>query len=370
MVIRTLLLAAAVALQSQAPGLVVPPLGPPTRTAPAATPQEVAALREGIALYEQQKLDEAYAKFDAVYKANPDCKMAIYEMALVHYARKEYQQAIDMAAKGADYKDQPASLGQYYSLIGNTLDAAREPRKAVEVFQKGLEVAPSAGLYYNMAVTQVQSLTDTPAAKASLKSGARLDPAHGGSQLLLGRLFALDGLQTPALFAFSRFLILEPATARTNEAYQLWFRLLNGTLQPPPASGGAATITVNPDQKKDEGDLLKLDLQISLSKIAASASAETKSQIQLMADQLDMLFQVYAKVEPGEDKDTFLYTYYMPYFTEMQKLGHVAPFVYYVSQRTNLPGVREWLTVNGDKVGAFLDWSRKYQFPRLAPSSK
>jgi hypothetical protein len=82
-----------------------------------------------------------------------------------------------------------------------------------------------------------------------------------------------------------------------------------------------------------------------------------------MADQLDVLFGVYSIVEPGGDKDMFLYTYYMPYFTQMQKQGYVQPFVYYVSQRTNLPGVREWLTVNKDKVTAFLDLVAEVCFP-------
>lgn len=368
MLVRTALIVAVMASQTQTASLVIPPLGPPARTAAAVTTQEAAVLREGIALYEQRRFDEAYAKFEGVYKANPDCTMAVYEMALVHFAKKEFQRAIDMAAIGAAYKDQPGPLAQYYSLIGNTLDAAREPRKAVEVYQKGVEVAPAVGLYYNMGVTQAQSLSDIPAARASLKAGSRLDPMHASTQLLLGKLFGLDGLQTPALFALSRFLILEPATARTSEAYQLWFRLLNGTLQT--GADGKATIAVNPDQKRDEGDLSKLDLHISLSKIAAAQSAEAKSQIQAMADQLDMLFRVFDKVEPGDDKDMFVYTYYMPYFTQMQKQGHVQPFVYYVSQRTNLPGVREWLTVNQDKVSAFLDWSRKFPFPALTPAGK
>jgi tetratricopeptide (TPR) repeat protein len=368
MFVLNAIVVAVMAWQVQAAGLVVPPLGPPTRTAPPTTAQEMAALREGIALYEQRRLDEAYAKFEAVYKANPDCTMALYEMGLVHFVKKEFQRAIDMAASATAYKDQPGQLAQYYSLIGNSLDAAREPRKAVEVYQKGLEVAPAVGLYYNMGVTQAQSLSDVPAARTSLKAGARLDPMHASTQLLLGKLFGLDSLQTPALFALSRFLILEPATARTSEAYQLWFRLLNGTLRM--GADGKPTITVNPDQKKDEGDLTKLDLQISLSKIATAQSAETKSQIQAMADQLDALFGVYAVVEPGEDKNMFVYTYYMPYFTQMQKQGHVQPFVYYVSQRTNLPGVREWLTVNQDKVTAFLDWSRRFPFPAPTPAGK
>ena len=199
------------AVQPQA--LSVPAFAAPTRTAVASTPQEIVTLREGIALYEQRKYDEAFAKFDAVLTASPDNTMAMYEMALVHFARKEFQRAIDLAAQGATYIAEPAALAQYYGLIGNTLDAAREPRKAIEVYAKGIEFAPVASLYYNMAVTQAQSLADVPGAKLSLKAGARLEAGHAGTHMMLGRLFAMDDLKTPAILALSRFLILEPAVS-------------------------------------------------------------------------------------------------------------------------------------------------------------
>ena len=123
------------------------------------------------------------------------------------------------------------------------------------------------------------------------------------------------------------------------------------------------SITVNTAQKKDEGDLTQMDLHISLSRLAASKGGEqAKPQIQIMADQLHMLIGVWAGRDPGSDKDTFLWSYYMPYFTEMQKQNFVEPFVYYASQRTDLPGVREWLTANRERVVTFLDWSRKFTF--------
>jgi tetratricopeptide (TPR) repeat protein len=341
-------------------GLTVPTLGTPTRTAAVSTPEEIATLREGIALYDQRKYDDALERFERVRKANPDNTMALYEIALVHYAKKDYQAAIDLAGQCTTYLESPALLAQYYGLIGNTLDAAKEPQKAVAVYTKGIEVAPVASLYYNMAVTQAQSLLDLPAAKTSLKTGARLEPAHAGTHMLLGRLFAMDDLKTPAILALSRFLILEPATPRTPDAYQLWFRLLNGTLTSTPS--GQATIGVNPQQKKDEGDLTQMDLHVGLSKLAASKAGDGKSQIEQLAQQVTMLVEIWTNRDPGDDRAAFLWTYYMPYFTEMRKQNFVEPFVYYVSQRTDLPGVREWLTANRERVGAFLDWSRKFMF--------
>jgi len=344
-------------------GLTVPAFSPPTKTPAKSTVEETAILREGIALFEQRKYDEAYLKFDRVRQASPDNTTAMYEMALVHHAKKEYQAAIDLAAQCTMYVEAAASLAQCYGLIGNTLDAAREPRRAVDVYSKGIEVAPAASLYYNKAVTQAQSLSDVPGAKASLKAGARLDPSHAGTHMMLGRLFVMDDLKSPAILALSRFLILEPASPRTPDAYQIWFRLLAGTLTAPKTTDGPVNITVDMNQKKDEGDLTQMDFHISLSRLAASKSGEQpKPQIQIMADQIHALIGVWAGRGAGADGETFLWSYYMPYFSEMQKQNLVEPFVYYVSQRTDLPGVREWLTANRERVVTFLDWSRKFTF--------
>jgi tetratricopeptide (TPR) repeat protein len=345
----------------QTAGLQVPAFGPPTRTPAQNSPTELATLRAGIALYEQGKVDDAMAKFDEVLKGSPDNAMALYELALASVAKKDYQRAIDLAAKATEFKGTASEVAQYYGLIGNTLDMAREPKRAIEVYTKGLEYAPAASLHYNMAVTYAQSLADVPSAKAALKKGATIDPSHAGTQLLLARLFLLDDLKTAGLFALSRFLILEPGSARTPDAYQMWFRLLNGTLT---QGAKSLEISVNPAQKKDEGDLMKLDLHISLSKVAATKSAEGRSQIQLLADQVDLLFGVYASSAAGDDSATFLWKYYMPFIAEMHQKKLVEPFVYYVSQRTNLPGVREWLTVNRERVLEFLAWAKQYQFPK------
>jgi len=82
-----------------------------------------------------------------------------------------------------------------------------------------------------------------------------------------------------------------------------------------------------------------------------------KTPMQSLFEQVSSLFEMYGKRPPGDDKDKFLWTYYMPYVIEMQQKNFVEPFVYYVSQRTTIPGVREWLPANDARVKAFLDWS-------------
>lgn len=340
--------------------LTVPPLRAPTRNYVLPTAAETAALRSGIQLYERGDYDKALEVFQRTFAEYPTSMMAQYEIALTHVARKEYQKAIDAAAKATEFKD--PELARVYSLIGSVLDMTGDPKRAVEVYRQGIEFATEAAgtLYFNLAITYAQSLNDIPAAKAAVKQAALLDPTHASSQLLLAKLFLREDLRTPGLFAAGRFLILEPASPRIQEAYSLWYGVIRGNMAPD--GKGGVTVQVNPAQSKDEGDLTQLDLHITLSRITAMAETD-KTEIQKMAFQVDALLGVIASTPAAKDTSTFMGTYYMPYFLEMRAKKFVEPFVYYISQRTPFPGVKEWLAANTERVDAFLSWSRSYEWP-------
>jgi tetratricopeptide (TPR) repeat protein len=349
-------------LLMQAPAVQMPELRPPTRDAAPNTPAEVATLRAGDALYEQGKLDEAIARYEEVFKANPDNVYAINQLADSYLLKKDFQKSIDMAAKGVEFRSN--MLPSLYGTIGNTLDVIGQPQKAVEAYRKGLAVAPNSGsLYYNLGVTFQSSLKDPIQARTVFKQGAVADPNHSGIQMQLAVSFFMDDLKTPALLAMSRYLVLDGAKPVAAMRYGLWRQLLNGNAQPPD-SNGQIRILVNPNQKKDEGNLQVLDMDIGMSKALAFKNSAGKAAMQSLFEQVDSLFSVYAKRSPENDKDKFLWTYYMPYVTEMQQKGFVEPFVYYASQRANIPGVGEWLSANKDRVTAFLEWSKNYSWPK------
>src|SRR5688572_17033558 len=206
--------------------LQVPDLVPPTRTAAPLTPAENPVIREGVALFDQGKYDEALARFDQILKANPDNVVAIYEMAQTLSRKNEPQKAIDLAARGTQYAT--PILPQLYALIGNILDGSREPQKAVDVYKKGLALnTPNAGiLYVNMGVTYQMNLRDVASAKAAFKQGILSDPNFPGNHLQLANIYGAQGLKTAVLMAFGRFLVLEPGSNRSALAYAGWRAML------------------------------------------------------------------------------------------------------------------------------------------------
>jgi len=348
--------------QGPAVSVQAPELKPPTRDAAPIPPADIATFRAGDAAYQQGRLDEAIARYEEVLKANSENAFAMNQLADAYFQRKEYQKALDVAARGIEYRS--SVLPSLYTTIGNTLDAVGQPQQAVDAYKKGLALAPNAGsLYYNFGVTTQSSLKDPVQARAIFKQGAIADPNYSGIHFQLAVSFSMDDFKTPALLAMSRYLVLDAASERAAMRYGLWRQLLNGNARPPDEKG-QIQVLVNPNQKKDEGNLQILDMDIGMSKAIAFKTSAGKSQMQSLFEQVDSLFSVYAKRPAGNDKDKFLWTYYMPYVTEMQQKGFVEPFVYYASQRANIPGVREWLTANSDRVTAFLNWSRSYPWPK------
>ena len=349
-------------VQAPTQGLRVPAFAPPTRDASPVTEEQTAAIRTGIQRFQAGDYDGAIAQFQAVIDAAPGHTLAVYELALSHWAKKDFQKAIDLAATITDVRG--PDLAKVYALIGNALDHAGEPRRAIEVYTKGLEfvTAGASTLYYNMAVTHVESLKDTPAGKAALKQSALHDPNHASTHLMLAKVYLRDDLRTPGLLATGRFLVLEPASPRLQQAYTFWHHLLQGNVTRNAA--GEIEINASRPRKTEDGDVSVLDLHISMSRI--TLAAEGHSEIQAMVKQVDALLRVYASTKPGEDAGTFLWTYYMPYFRELRDRQFVEPFVYYISQRTPFPGVQEWLGANQDRVAAFLAWSKGFAWPKPA----
>src|SRR5262245_50107199 len=90
--------------QTPSSGLQVPTLGPAVKDPATPTPAETTTLRLGIMLYDQRKYDEAIDRFEEVLKDNADNTVALYELALAYSGRKETQKAIDLAARGTQYK--------------------------------------------------------------------------------------------------------------------------------------------------------------------------------------------------------------------------------------------------------------------------
>lgn len=337
----------------------------PKLTPVPSTEQQTRLIKEGIALHDKGDFDGAIRKYDEALAENPHNVFAIYEMSFAYFLKKDYRKSLEVGMRGAQYKSD--MLHRFYVTVGNSLDQLGEPKKAVEVYKSGLKLAPAeAMLHYNLAITYL-NLKKPDEAKKSLKAAAASDPKHASSHLALAAHFYNTGYRTPSLFAAARFLTLEPQTARSDVALRLMREVLGGGVTAG-KNPNEINISINMNPKKDEGDFDSIEMMLGLSKAVGSLEeSKGKSEIRLLVEQVDSLLAVVSENEDAKKGTSFVYKYYVPYFVEMKQKGLVEPFVYYTHQRSNIPGVREWVETHSGRVLQFLTWSKNYRWPAEIP---
>lgn len=324
------------------------------------TAAQTAAIREGVALHDRGDFDGAIRKYEAVLAENPANIIALYELSYAYSVKKDYKKALEVALRGAGYKSE--QLAGFYLLAGNNLDLLGEPDRAIEIYKKALKQFPDSGLlHYNLALTY-RNKGKPDEAKKSLKTGLAVAPDHASSHLMLAAIFHQGGYKTPTLLAAARFLVLEPASQRSPAAIKLLREVLGGT-----ASEGKnpneINVFLNSNSKKDEGDFGGVDTALALSAALALTEKEKgKTETQRLVSQLETVFAILAE-RNGQKQSTFVEKYYVPYFIELKRRGHVEAFVYHALQSSGLPGVREWAQSNSGRVMQFLLWSKSYQWP-------
>src|SRR5262245_15782957 len=342
----------------------------PTRTATPSTPAETATIEAGIKLHDAGKFDEAIAKYEEVLKLSPANMTALYELAFSFASNKEYAKSLAAATRGAEYQSE--LLPMFYDLIGSAYDSMGEAQKAIDSYKKGLQIVPDAPmLYYNMGVTYLESLKNPDEARRALEKAVALGPRQPEFHLILGQVFQSNGYPTPALLAFSTYLVLEPSGPRALSAYGFWRAILRGGLetgQPADPAGQMRQAPSSPQAKAvktDEGDFSDFESAITRSQQTVIAEMDRGSEeLPSFLAHVNRLIAALVDRPADRDRSTFVGAHYLPFFAELKAKNFVEPFVYWSMQRAPVPGVRDWLTTHQTEVRDFVTWARNYNWPR------
>jgi hypothetical protein len=346
--------------------------GSPSRAPSETTPEHDVIIRAGVELHDKGEYDAAIAKYQAVLAESPSDVTAMFEMAFSYLSKRDFDKSFETAKKGAEFKSE--LLPMFYDLMASSLDSKGQPQQAVDMYKRGIALAPDASqLYYNMAVTHRESLNQPNDARLALQKAATIEPLHPGVQLLLGQVYQSSGYTTPAFLALSTFLVLEPGGNQALPGYGLWRAVLKGGVDPIPDAGamrsmptpnrGMRTPGPSAAPRTDEGDFAGLEAQIAPTHEAFMRKLDAGTpEIQALVAQVDQLLGALVTPPAGPAARSFVNTHYVPFFVALRQQKFVEPFVYWASQRAPVPGVRDWLTANQPRVREFLDWVSKYNW--------
>jgi tetratricopeptide (TPR) repeat protein len=191
------------------------------------------AFGDGVELVNQQKYDEAVAKFQEVIAAVPNCPECYANIGTAQANAKKYDDAETSFKKAIELKPDMADA---YNGLANVYNAEHKPEQALEMSKKALELSQSQGgtagaagaaqatgtsasAVYNQGVI-LWNAGKIPEAKTQFEQAVKLDPNNADAHYWLGMALVNSGDTKGAKPEFETYLKLSPngANAATAKA--------------------------------------------------------------------------------------------------------------------------------------------------------
>ena len=315
------------------------------------------AIAEAVALIDSRRYDEAIAKLTAVLAKEPANDLARYELGLAYAAKGDNANCLEtlqpLSSKAGSL--QVDSL----AMVGNCLDHLGQRDKAIEAYRQGLKLAPDqSSLLFNLAITLAQT-GKIDEAQTLAKNNIRKNPWHVTSHLLLTQIFEAQGFRVPAAFSFLRFLALEPSSPRSAEAATRLRGLMGLGVE---TTKKGATITIDPNSRKEEGDFGSMEMMLAM--VTASESMEKKrgqSDFERAQGSLVTAIKIFLESRESDQTD-FTSTVQGPFFSVMDQEKLLETFAGLAMSTLKLRGTEEWMKKNAKEIERYRAW--------IAPQAK
>jgi tetratricopeptide (TPR) repeat protein len=310
--------------------------------------QILETIRRGIALHDAAKFDEAIAAYREALRLQPNHPMALYELAMTLSASGRPAECVSVGEQAL--KSAKEHRLELYTVTGNCLDEAGNPKKAVKIYKKGLKEFPNdAYLAFNFAVTEFGQQRYGKA-RQLIETAITERPGHASSYRLLAHVFNKEGSPIRALLSALRFLAIEPVGARAREMAGLAYGLFNRGVEK--KSENEISITVD-TATMGEGPFSSIATFVGL--LSASRFLENNSgkpESAKVAMQLESLLKILDEspelVRPGSfDNDRLV----LP-LVAILRAGHQEAFAYQAFSTLELEGAQEWMDAHPPELAA------------------
>ena len=302
-------------------------------------------VKQGVALNDSGKFDQAIDKYNEAIKANPSYQNAYYEKGYTLFTSGKGTEAIPILEKLL--KMNPQSAGAY-DMLGSIYDDQQQPDKAINLYKKGILADPSyQRLHYNLAISYYRQ-GKYELSKNSASDAIKLDPKHASSQ----RVYALAAYGQSkygvSLLAWCSFLLLEPQSKRSPEAFKYVQALLNRGLK----TTGPKSVTINVSTK----DIESPDFIIPITVINATSGKKDLTRPDSLALQLKNVFEISGNFA-GKKGDIFYKNFFSDYLMALAQSPNMPAFARLLSLGAYQDESLKWFKDHADQLQALYNWT-------------
>jgi len=303
-------------------------------------------VKQGVVLNDAGKFDEAIDKYKQALAVDPNNWQADYEMGYTLYNTGHGKDAIPYLQK---ILTSNASKYEVDDLLGSIYDDINEPQKAVECYKNGITNNPNfEHLHFNLGISYYRQNKYAESEECE-KDAIKLDQRHASSQRAYAMATYAEQKHICSLMAWCSFLLLEPNSARSAEAYHNIRKILNYGINQQDAKHTNVSIS--------EKEIGTSTLSVQMAVIAATEGKTNLSGVDSLNLQLTALFKQAIEFKEAQS-DPFFNNYYAKFFNKLAESVNMEAFTRFIS----LSGYKDenlaWFKANNEKLNNLDAWIR------------
>lgn len=297
-------------------------------------------IREGVALHDKGRYKQAIQCYEQALKVNPSSMSAVYEMSLSYLHLNDYEKAIRNSTKVISANFRPLLMDAYI-VKSTALANQNKMNEAIKSLNEALDICGDEYLlHFNLGLSYFKN-KDNRLAINHLRKAIEIDATHPSAFLLYGYALSDIGRWAQSFYAFHFFLLLEPNTERSKDAFGEMMDLINANLDNEPEK---LTYEEGVDRKYIYEEIQK-------QKTLATDSA---SQYQYFVNASKVIFYSLGQLQ-DDTQNGLLWYFFVPTYEEILGSGHFETYCRYVSVSYFSESLK-WWEDNKTEVDNFIEW--------------
>ena len=310
-------------------------------------------IRKGIEYHDNGNYDKAIETYKEALQTDPKSPLVNYEISLSYSAKGDLVNAVDYADRVLKLKSD--FMIEAYMIKGSSLDDLGKSDEAIKVFKKAIKKTDGHYLLnFNLALSYYK-LGDLDNAEASVTDAIELNPNHASSHFILANIHNYRGNVSQTMLAAHYFLLLEPNTDRSKDAYKMIQKHTGANVSTDANDAMTINIMLSPN---GDSEFAAADLMVALLQASkAMDDNKDKTEDEMFIENTTSFFTVLGELKDENSKSMY-WTLYTATFYELAKSDHMEAYCYFISQSGN-DNSEKWMTDNEVKVTDFTTWISK-----------
>lgn len=305
-----------------------------------AQPSSDKLIRQGVALHDKGMYKEAISSYEQALKINPSSMSAVYEMSLSYLQLKDYDKAIRNSTKVISANFQPLLMDAYI-VKGTALAKQDRIGEAIRLLKEALEKCGDEYLlHFNLGLCYFNN-KDNQMAVQHLRKAIEIDATHASAFLLYAYALNDLGRWVQSFYSFHFFLLLEPNTERSKDAFGEMYDIINAKIE-------IGSPKLSPEDGVDRKYIYDLLQQ------KKTGATDNVSQYTFFKEASKQIFFTLGQMQ-NDSQSGLLWYFFVPTYEELLGSGHFDTYCRYVSV-SYFPESLVWWENNKTEVDNFIEW--------------